>query len=179
MIRLTRFRLLVLMVAANFVVAGSLVAGEAYACSCALISTPEEELEYSAAVFSGTVTKVKEGRSRLGRATFDVKESWKGVSGESVSVYGHGDGIFCGLNYDEGKSYLVYAERRGKDDLKAAQCTSTKLLSKASEDLRALGPPESELPETGGPDLQTALATLGFLGFAALFAVAVRRGLRS
>lgn len=186
--RLMRFRLLVLMIAANFAVAG-LVTGEAHACSCAGIPSPEEGLRNSDAVFWGEVVdigslNVKDQEATtasgpfLDPVTFNVKESWKGVSEESATVYGQGDEVSCGLNFEKGESYLIYAGRPdGQEDraLETNLCSATTPFSDTESAVRALGPPDDDLPDTGGPGLQTALATLAVLVFAVLFVAAIRR----
>ena len=135
-------------------------AGPAHACSC--MSLPlEDEVKRSDAVFSGEVQSIYEdaaspggGMMAPGRISFAVQDSWKGVAAESVSVYGQGDGANCYNLFEEGEDYLVYASRaKDADDapLKNNACGETKPLAGAEADLRLLGPPVEELPETGGP----------------------------
>lgn len=160
----TRIAFLVCVLVANLALAGGPGARSAYACTCEAGISLEEELESSDAVFSGEVTSIEEdelapgGGPPLGRVTFDVNESWKGVTEGTVSVYGQGDGNFCGLDFDPDKSYLVYAYRTG-DHLETGLCTATKPLAEAREDLRLLGPPTSSLPDTGGPEPPGALGS--------------------
>ena len=133
--------------------------GPAYACSC--MSLPlENSIRNSDAVFSGEVQNIDEGAvaggGRLpapGRITFAVEDSWKGVATETVDVYGQGDGANCYNLFEEGEAYLVYASRGKEADapLKNVGCGETKPLAGAEPDLRLLGPPADELPETGGP----------------------------
>lgn len=136
-----------------------LAAGPAYACSC--VDVPlENDIRKSDAVFSGEVRSIDEeaaagggGMAAPGRITFAVEDSWKGVATESVDVYGQGDGVNCYNSFEEGGSYLVYASRpQGAQDasLKNVACGETKPLAGAAPDLRLLGPPVDELPETGG-----------------------------
>ncbi len=93
----------------------------ARACSCATGSTPEERLRKSDAVFSGKVVGVRGyffdwpgGGPSLGPVTFDLEESWKGVSEEPVVVRGYGASASCGLDFQRGERYLVYARRGEK-----------------------------------------------------------------
>ena len=112
----------------------------------------------SDAVFSGEVVSIEPGEraanvspSSLGLVTFEVEDSWKGALEGAVDVYGHGPGASCGIKFDEGKSYLVYARRSGGGDtLQTGLCDSTKPLEQAENDLRLLGSPGGSLPGTGG-----------------------------
>lgn len=134
-------------------------AGPAHACSC--MSLPlQDSVDSSDAVFSGEVQSIDEdaaspggGMMAPGRITFAVQDSWKGVAAESVSVYGQGDGANCYNRFEQGEAYLVYAShaKKADDALKNNACGETKPLVTAEADLRLLGPPASELPETGGP----------------------------
>lgn len=109
---------------ANSLLLGSTGAGEAYACSCAGGESTEEAFRSSTAVFSGKVKKVKGASPEsteavnallsLGPVTFEVQEAWKGVSGNSVVVYGQGLEASCGMDFDRGETYLVYAYRIDK-----------------------------------------------------------------
>ena len=142
---------------ANLLLVGGPGASEAYACTCALVST-ERQIKMSDAVFSGEVVSIEPGERAtdvsppsLGRVTFEVEESWKGTLEESVDVYGHGPGASCGIKFDEGKSYLVYARRSGGGgSLQTGLCDSTKPLEQADDDLQLLGSSAGSLPDTGG-----------------------------
>ncbi len=157
---LTRIKLssLIVAVAINLLVVGILNVREAHACSCAS-QTLEKEIRTSDAVFSGEVVGVESDvllpgpGPPLGKVTFDVRDSWKGVSGQSVVVYGQGPEVSCGIDFEQGKSYLVYAYRsKGNegDPLETSLCDATKPLAEAKGDLPVLGPPGATLPDTGG-----------------------------
>lgn len=160
--QLSRRSLLLVAFAANFLLAVTLGAEDARACSCAGPSTPEEQLQTSDAVFSGEVLDARENPAsappglHLGPVTFDVGEVWKGVSEEQVVVLGYGGGGDCGIDFQEGERYLVYAAYGGQGEdatLTTGICQGTKLLMAAGDDLEALGPAVLELPETEeGPD---------------------------
>jgi hypothetical protein len=135
--------------------------GPAYACSC--VDVPlKNDIRESDAVFSGEVRSIDEvatagggGMAAPGRITFAVEDSWKGVATGTVDVYGQGDGANCYNVFEEGEAYLVYASRSKEADrpLKNIGCGETKPLAGAEADLRLLGRPAGELPETGGPPL--------------------------
>ncbi len=133
--------------------------GPAYACSCMDLPL-KNDIRDADAVFSGEVRSIDEeasaGGSGImaapGRITFAVEDSWKGVTVETVDVYGQGDGANCYNLFEEGEAYLVYASRAREADapLKNVGCGETKSLAGAEPDLRLLGAPAGELPETGG-----------------------------
>lgn len=154
--------LLSLVLIANVVLAAGPGAGGAYACSCAGgSSSSEEALRRSDAVFSGEVVKLGElppvppGTTTmtmpyLDPVTFDVKGSWKGVTGESVVVHGQGPSASCGLDFERGETYLVFAGRAGGDGaLQTDYCGHTFAASEETA-RNILGPPPETLPETGG-----------------------------
>ena len=166
----------------------SLVAGgarPAYACSCAGTSDTDEEFQRSDAVFAGEVVEVGElsveragppgpGMPLLAPVTFDVEGAWKGVSGDSAVVHGQGPGPSCGLDFERGETYLVFAGRAGEDEngpLQTDLCSSTRQSSVETAS-NMFGPPADELPETGGPASLAVGATL--LAMAGLSACAVR-----
>jgi hypothetical protein len=167
----------------------------AYACSCAVVPL-EDDIRDADVVFSGEVRSIDEearvGSGPLaatGRITFAVEDSWKDVTGRAVDVHGQGDGVNCYNTFEEGEAYLVYASRaEGADTpLKNIGCGETKPLAAAEADLRLLGPPVDELPETGGvpvegaerwtgPTLAVAAAVLVSLAAGAVFAGRSSRG---
>jgi hypothetical protein len=168
----TRLWFLIFALVANLLVAGALNTRNAHACLCAGTATPTEELKASDAVFSGEVVGLgvddpnPQDNVPLGGVKFRVKESWKGISDRSAIIYGQGEGYFgevkegdtvvintCDVTFEQGRSYLVYAYRRGENGngpLGTDICTATKPLSGAEADLRALGPPTVQMPDTGG-----------------------------
>lgn len=134
------------------------VARPAHACSCMDVPL-KNDIRKSDAVFSGEARSIDEeatagsgGMAAPGRITFAVEDSWKGVTMKTVDVYGQGDGVKCYNLFEEGEAYLVYASRAKEADapLKNVGCGETKPLEAAEADLRLLGPPADELPETGG-----------------------------
>lgn len=160
--------------------------GPAYACSC--VDVPlKNDIRRSDAVFSGEVRSIHEdatagggGMAAPGRIAFAVEDSWKGVTTETVDVYGQGDGVNCYNLFEEGEAYLIYASRAKEADapLKNIGCGETKPLAGAEPDLRLLGPPVDELPETGGPAPSAVSGILlAMVGLSACTACAV--GIRS
>ncbi len=135
------------------------------ACSCGGPGTPCESFGSAAAVFVGTVTGVRENeRSDLKTLSerrkaedlgeidwaprafkFSVEQSYLGVAGSEVEIFTGRGGGDCGLVFQTGQRYLVYAYR-SKDKLTTSICTRTKPFSKATEDLAFLGTLSSAAP---------------------------------
>ena len=122
-----------------------------HACSCIVPGSPSEELDKSAAVFSGKVVSVKE-QSFFGTTIsstdpttvkFAIDQVWKGPVKPDMSFKTARSGASCGFTFVEGKEYIVYSH----DGANVSLCSRTKLVSKAREDLDALGtghPPNGE-----------------------------------
>jgi hypothetical protein len=180
--------LLALLLGFSFV---AVVATPAHACSCAGMWDTEEEFRRSDAVFAGEVVEVEElpmeqagptdsGMPFLAPVTFDVKGAWKGVVGDSVVVHGQGPGPSCGLDFERGETYLVFAGRAGEGEngsLQTDMCSSTRQ-SSVETARNMFGPPAGTLPETGGPAPSAVGGILlAMVGLSACIACAV--GIRS
>lgn len=175
---------------ANVVLAGTLHVREAYACSCVGVPNAEEALRSSDAVFWGEAVGIERQNVTssappfLGQVTFDVREVWKGVSDERVVVYGQGMEASCGLDFDKGETYLVFAYHVGKGGdgpLETGLCTATGALPNVEAAPAALGPPTGELPGTGGLGVPSFGGVLTFaaavvFGSLALTGVVLYRG---
>lgn len=164
----TRILLLVCVLVANLALVGGPGVRSAYACSCVEIATPAKELESSDAVFVGEVAESgledpdPGDNAQFGGIRFDVEKSWKGVSEDSVVIYGQASSYYgpleegemytqssCAVNFDRDERYLVFAS--GDDFLVANACGRTSPLAGSEDALEALGAPEASLPDTGGP----------------------------
>ena len=158
--------LLILALLGNLVLAAGPHAGGAHACSCAEGRSTEEALRSSDAVFSGEVVEIGKlpmeqegatdpGLPLLAPVTFDVKESWKGVEEDPAVVHGQGPGPSCGLDFERGETYLVFAGRAGEGENSPLQTDYCGNTFPASEETarNILGPPPETLPETGGVPL--------------------------
>ena len=137
----------------------------AMACSCADPGTPCESYGQAAAVFVGTVTGVRDSErppakdvnerrkqedsgeidwSQLAYKFF-VEQAYHGVTGSEIEIFTGRDGAACGVAFQSGQRYLVYAYRY-KDKLTTSICTRTKPFSKATEDIAFLGTLSSAAP---------------------------------
>ena len=122
-----------------------LQAPSAYACSCAEPVPVEEEMEKSAAVFSGKVVKIVDNRILTSMSSdasigyvFEVEKAWKGVERKEVVVYTERYSASCGYEFAYGEEYIVYATKEyGK--LRTTLCSRTASLPSAGQDLAQLG----------------------------------------
>lgn len=115
----------------------------ALACKC-MMPEPQAAKEQAAAVFEGRVTSVEklggaaEGMGKL-VVTLALVRTWKGLENEeTVKVRTNDSTAACGIDFEEGKSYLVYASQ-GAEGLEAFACGRTRPMAHASDDLAALG----------------------------------------
>jgi len=115
------------------------------ACSCVAPGTPEEELNRSTAVFTGTVTKISQrnvpvdelnapGYFRpMVQIEVNVYHSWKGVTTDFVYLHTGAGGGDCGFPISASETYLFYA-LGPLDDLNISICSRTALDREAQED---------------------------------------------
>lgn len=123
-------------------------AAPAFACSCIPPGSPSDEAARATAVFLGEVTAVHDSqpadtwwnrlRWRLGwgpdpnvydssrpiHYTFRVIETFKGTASRSVQVTSSADGASCGIQFNRGGRYVVYAGGAA-DALRAGHCSLT------------------------------------------------------
>ena len=119
---------------------------DASACSCMMLPPPEDALNEADAVFSGEVVKIIEnGKITKGSGKtvhFKVNEVWKGTNeSEVVITTGNNEGD-CGIPFEEGQKYLVYATMSDmyvNNTLSTTICHRTTEFAGASGDLNALG----------------------------------------
>lgn len=116
----------------------------ANACSCIPPAPPQESLKQAVAVFTGKVVSIKNPQgifeSSLDpiKVTFEIREIWKGVEGKTLSLTTAQSSASCGVSFEQGKDYIVYAHE-GKEGLEASLCSRTTEIANASEDVEALG----------------------------------------
>ena len=120
-----------------------LLSARASACSC-IGQSPAEALSSADALFAGKVLNVAtvQPRTALGdqQVQLRVRRSWKGRFGGVAVVITPTDG--CAYAFTRGEYYLVYAYRSKDGQLRTNMCTRTETLSRAGEDLAALGEPD-------------------------------------
>jgi len=99
-------------------------------------------MEKSAAVFLGEVISVESHMSQSGGTphvksrtyTFMVMKSWKGVEGDTVTVSTAGSEAGCGVHFQKGIPYMVYADMKdGNGILSTHLCTRTHPASSSAD----------------------------------------------
>lgn len=123
----------------------------AFACSCLAPPDPVTARDRSDAVFSGTVLQVNEAvdwsnfmpfirpiRKQV-EVIFEVQSTWKGVTTSQVRIVTESNSAACGFDFQQGKSYLVYASYHEGNELYTHLCTRTTGLANAGDDLALLG----------------------------------------
>ncbi|WNC13796.1 hypothetical protein [Brevibacillus brevis] len=107
----------------------------ATACSCS-VGTATEELQKAKAVFSGTVSELREGEEAV-EAVLDVKSTWKGEVQSTRIV--HSPFGSCQYPFELGPTYLVYAKQRDDSSPYVVHdCGRTSLVSSAYPDILEL-----------------------------------------
>ena len=146
------------------------VAPIAVACDCAKVGSTRPSLKSSDAVFEGRVNNIYL-RTRWARAshpnpddcgmqtifedyaaalcqdrdlvvTFDVLRSWKGVANSSISVRTPVFADECGIGFEVGQLYLVFADKTAAGLLRSDKCKQTRSLPDAADDMKHLGRPK-------------------------------------
>lgn len=116
----------------------------ALACSCLPPPPPLQALQAAAAVFDGTATRIDlvDPASAFSprRVTFAVHTQWKGVSGGRFAVTTAADSALCGVNFELGRRYLVYASDDAAGGHEVNLCSRTQAYAVAEAE--ALGPDE-------------------------------------
>lgn len=113
----------------------------AQACSCVPPPPPAEALAASDAVFLGEVIKTRRDGRGVNEgnlfATFRVRQILKGDLQEEVVIETGPNSAACGVPFQKGKEYLVYASMRD-GQLRTHLCTRTARVEDASTDIEEL-----------------------------------------
>ncbi len=164
---------------AGFVVAGAFSPSVASACSCMIPLPPMEALGQSDAVFVGTVIDITSGQRVYGNTvTLEADISWKGNVGKTVKIVTAQDSAACGVYFQVGKTYVVYAHQNTEDgSLGANSCSRTHEITgsmESDEDVLALGlgTPIANGTSSAGVSNQniSTMLLMGILGIAGGFA---------
>jgi hypothetical protein len=109
----------------------------AWACDCSYFS-PSDAYEHADIIFSGYVTKISPGRQSQS-VTFQVADSWKGVTTNEVTLESVGISSSCGFTFIQNHQYLVYGQEQN-GIITTGLCTRTKALDRgrAQEDFAYL-----------------------------------------
>jgi hypothetical protein len=151
--------------------------GTSNACSCIWRErAPERERDAAAAVFTGLVTAVTletkwidssaerpsdcrpliSVRKRVAlceqgglAVRFRVFKSWKGAAADELIVRTESQVTMCGVDFQVGQTYLVYAIGEVGEALRTSRCLHTRAIGEAKGDIDALGSPERDVFEQG------------------------------
>lgn len=140
----------------------------AQACTCVPPPPPAEALAASDAVFLGEVIKTRRDGSGVNEgnlfATFRVRQILKGDLQEEVVIETGPNSAACGVPFQKGKEYLVYASMRD-GQLRTHLCTRTARVESASTDIEELGvtdlDEEEDAPRGGCGGLTNVAALQG------------------
>jgi hypothetical protein len=119
------------------------------ACSCLAVGAACEAAWASKAVFLGKVTGVSDspqqvqfgnqtGTLHRNRFAFQILENFIGTSGKTIDVITGTGGGDCGIPFQVGQEYLVYAYRDPDGPLGTGICSRTAPAGRAAEDLTYL-----------------------------------------
>lgn len=121
---------------------------DAAACTCMSPKRPTCEVWWqTSAIFVGRVTRIRtvsentsDGRRVSKQVTLRVGERWQGLQGErDVVVRTGAGGGDCGFEFEQGKTYLVYAgQSTTSAQLETGICSRTALVEQAAADLAYL-----------------------------------------
>lgn len=114
----------------------SLTSREADACSCQAPGPPCSAM-FTSTVFVGKVTASPTGEQAAATTTFQVLETLhsKAPLGPTVQVRHSTIGSICGLRFEPGRTYVVYASGTPPGELHAGACTRTHVLRSKDEDV--------------------------------------------
>lgn len=105
-----------------------------FGCSCMKPPPAEDAYEESDAVFTGIVSSI-DVHSTTQTVSFDVTKSFKGAN-ENIKIETATNSAACGVFFELGKEYLVYAY--GDGEYETNLCTRTTDVAAASDDLLVL-----------------------------------------
>lgn len=103
----------------------AMAAPPCWACSCAP-STKKDEAKSSDVIFYGKVTDIKEVAEFKLRVKFNVRRVYKGFTSETTSVFTSTDGASCGVYFEEGRRYTVFADKYKDGEKWTSSCSGTK-----------------------------------------------------
>ncbi|MBX7173334.1 MAG: hypothetical protein K1X72_20365 [Pyrinomonadaceae bacterium] len=121
----------------------------AKACECMGREKPTTEFRKTPVIFVGTVKSVNSVDSRkFGyeynrydlQTTFSVNEAFKGVKGNEIDIFSSSQGTACGIEFQKGEQYLVYAYDDGekKRFYNTDICTRTRFTENKEDEIAVL-----------------------------------------
>lgn len=114
-------------------------------CTCITPGPPSDVFEQASAVFVGKVIEIElmdankiRGPFAGKLVRFSVERAFKGVEEDQVQILTARSEASCGYPFEEGKIYLVYANKGEDERLRTSICSRTQPPSRAHEDLKFL-----------------------------------------
>jgi hypothetical protein len=134
---------------------GLLFVTDTFACSCSILDKigksdkelVEEARKSADAVFVGEIVELRfsEPSDELGSlvryAKFRIERSWKGPEEEFIEVETFNICCVCGVGFEKGQRYLIYAYSKGENGLATNICTRTFIYQEDNIDEKYLGDP--------------------------------------
>ena len=122
-------------------------------CECRRSPSPREEADSADAVLHVRIKRIEIDshawsdsllaesvlRDQQRRLRTEVLQVWKGTIARRVDLFSAEDRDDCGDALEEGREYLVYASRAPNGRLIIPYCSRTRPITRAAEDLAALG----------------------------------------
>jgi hypothetical protein len=118
-------------------VASLLISQPVMCCSC-VETTLKEMLESSDAVFVGKVIRLEDFGFDTIRVVLQPLRVVKGLSPKEIELVELSHCCFCGVGFDIGETYLVFASLY-EGNLVTSTCNRSGKLRDVTEDLKALG----------------------------------------
>lgn len=113
----------------------------ALACSCVLEKVSLKMLVNTEAVFTGEAVNVKTKSDQTGSIIeFKIAEVFKGINTglKSIFIETPPGGGSCGLPVEKGQQWIIWAYRNNAGDLTSNICTQSKLLFRATDDIKLI-----------------------------------------
>ncbi len=166
------------------------------ACECMHAPEALDALADSNAVFRGTVTEVRDPQPSLRlqssfpfvvydippyaalTVTIAVSQTWRGPMYRKITLTTGRFYSGCGVPFQNGHEYLVYAYYNGIGELITHRCSRTAVIDHAYADLALFGPgdlPNAEAPSTGQPTAWAVSCLFGLILFAGGGVLLLRR----
>ena len=124
--------LVIFLLAISFGLITELTIHPAHACSCGRAESAKAHIDGSDVIFEGSVIKVKRpgflwwGRQHPDnvKTKFKIQRPVKGIDGDNIWVSHGTSGASCGVNFEKGKTHLVFAGRAEDGKVSTHLCSA-------------------------------------------------------
>lgn len=118
---------------------------KAYACSCIMPGTYQEEMDKNTHVLDATVVDLKEHDQYTLDVELEVSGVWKGEAERETHILTPNNSAACGYSFNIGARYAVFAQEHD-GVLHVSLCSATEPIADTSSIFDELGEPE-KLPD--------------------------------